>query len=152
VPGLAAEAIAHTKGRGEVVSYEAALEFGWCSIHQERRLMRNGLSITVVGLSLTVLFAVTYVLAVIFCLVAAAFSPTSGMMTSADTISNMMQAALPGFGWHVVGVFTGLLLTAVYGFYAALIFVPAYNYFQHRFASSTATTVKRSGEPIPASR
>jgi hypothetical protein len=75
--------------------------------------MRNGLSITVVGLSLTVLFAVTYVLAVIFCLVAAAFSPTSGMMTGADTISNMMQAALPGFGWHVVGFFIGLLLAAV---------------------------------------
>ena len=114
--------------------------------------MRNGLSITVVGLSLTVLFAVTYVLAVIFCLVAAAFSPTSGMMTSADTISNMMQAALPGFGWHVVGFFTGLLLTAVYGFYTALIFVPTYNYLHHRFASSTTTTVKRAGEPIPASR
>ena len=113
--------------------------------------MKNGLSITVVGLSLTVLFAVTYVLAVIFCIVAAAFSPTWGMMTSSDTISKMMQAVLPGFGWHIVGFFTGLLLTAAYGFYTALIFVPTYNYLQRRFAT-TSTPVTRVGQPIPAAR
>ena len=113
--------------------------------------MKNGLSITVVGLSLTVLFAVTYVLAVIFCIVAATLGPTPGMMTSSDTISNMMQAVLPGFGWHIVGFFTGLILTGVYGFYTALIFVPTYNYLQRRFASAS-TPAKRVGEPLPVAR
>ena len=113
--------------------------------------MKNSLSITVVGLSLTVLFAVTYLLAVTYCIVAAWLGPGSGMMTSSDTVSNMMQGALPGFGWHVAGFFIGLVLTAVYGFYTALVFVPAYNYFQRHFAQTSVPTA-RIGERLPAAR
>jgi len=111
--------------------------------------MKNSLSITVVGLSLTVLFAVTYVLAVAFCILFAWLSPGYGMMTATDSVSNMMQTALPGFGWNVVGFVTGLVLTAVYGFYVALVFVPAYNYFQRHFGATPVTT-KHIGEPLPA--
>ena len=113
--------------------------------------MKNSLSITVVGWSLTVLFAVTYVLAVIFCLVAAWLSPTWGMMTNSDTISNMMQAALPGFGWHVWGFFIGLVLTGLYAWYIALVFVPTYNYFQRQFAGQQAPA-QRLGQPQPTAR
>jgi hypothetical protein len=111
--------------------------------------VKNSLSITVVGLSLTVLFAVTYVLAVAFCIFFAWLSPSYGMMTTTDGVSNMMQAALPGFGWHVAGFFIGLVLTAVYGFYVAIVFVPAYNYFQRHFAATPSTT-RRIAEPLPA--
>lgn len=80
----------------------------------------KGLSIKTVGLSLGVLFVVSYVLCVLFDLV----FPDWAMY-------QVWQKLLPGFSWSVIGFLIGLVETVIYGFYVAVIFVPVYNYL-HR--------------------
>lgn len=81
----------------------------------------NGLSIKTVGLALGALFAVSYVLCVLFDLVFPGWA-----------MYQVWQRLLPGFGWSAVGFLIGLVETVLYGFYIAVIYVPVYNYLQRR--------------------
>lgn len=83
--------------------------------------MMRGLSIKTVGLSLSVLFVVTYVLCVIWDLVFPGWA-----------MYQVWQGLFPGFSWSAMGFLIGLVETAVYGFYAAVVFVPVYNYLHRR--------------------
>ncbi len=93
----------------------------------------KGLSIKTVGLSLGTLFAVSYVLCVIFDLV----FPNWAMY-------QVWQGLLPGFSWSAVGFVIGLAWTVIYGFYIAVIFVPVYNYLQQREGTAE---LKQSQDP-----
>ncbi|MFQ6058534.1 MAG: hypothetical protein ACE5MB_06630 [Anaerolineae bacterium] len=81
----------------------------------------KGLSIKTVGLSLSVLFVATYVLCVIWDLVFPGWA-----------MYPVWQGLFPGFSWSVVGFLIGLVETVIYGFYAAVVFVPVYNYLHRR--------------------
>ena len=94
----------------------------------------KGLSIKTVGLSLGVLFAVSYVLCVLFDLVLPGWA-----------MYQLWQGLLPGFSWSVVGLFIGLVETALYGFYIAVIYVPVYNYLQRR---NETTGINQSQETV----
>jgi hypothetical protein len=106
--------------------------------------MRSNLSITVVGLSLSAVLAVTYVLAVLACVLAALLFPSSGMMSGTNMMASAMQI-MPGFGWSVVGFVIGLVWVVLGGFYLAAIYVPIYNYLQGR-----AEYREAGGTPTPA--
>lgn len=93
--------------------------------------MRSRLSIAVVGLSLSAVLAVTYVLAFLACALAALLIPGTGMMSGTEMMAGVMQP-MPGFGWGVVGFAIGLALAVIGGFYIAAIYVPVYNYLQGR--------------------
>lgn len=114
--------------------------------------MRSDLSIKVVGWSVSAVLVVTYLLAVLFCILAALLGPGSGMMTASATMAGVMEATLPGFGWHFVGFVIGLGLAVVYGFYIAVIFVPVYNYLQRRVARPAVASTPPVGEPGLAHR
>ena len=81
----------------------------------------KALSIKVVGVSLSVLFAVSYVLCVIWDLVFPGWA-----------MYQVWQGLLPGFSWSPIGFLIGLVETVIYGFYVALVFVPFYNYLHRR--------------------
>jgi len=81
----------------------------------------RGLSIKTVGLSLSALFVVTYVLCVIWDLVFPGWA-----------MYPVWQRLFPGFSWSAIGLLVGLVETVVYGFYAAVVFVPVYNYLHRR--------------------
>lgn len=81
----------------------------------------RALRIKTVGLSLSALLLVTYVLCVLFDL----FFPGWVMY-------QLWQGLFPGFSWSVGGFLIGLVEAVVYGFYVAAIFVPAYNYLNRR--------------------
>ena len=93
--------------------------------------MRSTLSITVVGLSVSAVLAVTYALAFLACALAALLIPGTGMMSGTDIMAGVMQP-MPGFAWGVVGFAVGLVLAVIGGFYIAAIYVPVYNYLQRR--------------------
>ena len=42
------------------------------------------------------------------------------------------QGLFPGFSWSAVGLLIGLVETVIYSFYAAVVFVPVYNYLHRR--------------------
>ncbi len=79
------------------------------------------LRIKAVGLSLSALFAITYVLCVIWDLVLPGWA-----------MYQVWQRLFPGFSWSAAGLLIGLFETVVYGFYAAAVFVPVYNYVHRR--------------------
>ena len=106
--------------------------------------MRSKLSITVVGLSVSAVLAVTYVLAFLACALAAVFLPSTGMMSGTDMMAGAMQT-VPGFGWSVIGFVIGLVWAIIGGFYIAAIYVPVYNYLQGRAGRREAGTT-----PTPA--
>ena len=81
---------------------------------------KDSLSIRTVGLALTALFAVTYVLCVLFDL----FIPGWAM-------SSTWSVMFPGFARSVAGFFIGLAETVIYSFYIAVVFVPVYNILHH---------------------
>lgn len=85
------------------------------------------LSIKVVGLSLSAILAVSYVL----CLVWDQVFPGWAMY-------QIWQGLLPGFSWSAVGLLIGLVETVIYGFYVAVIFVPVYNYLHRRKVAAGA--------------
>jgi hypothetical protein len=91
--------------------------------------MRSKLSIPVVGLAVSAVLAVTYVLMFLACAIAAALFPGWGMMTGTNMMAGPMQA-MPGFGWSLVGFVIGLAWAVIGGFYIAAIYVPVYNYLQ----------------------
>ena len=82
-------------------------------------------SIKTVGLSLSFLFAVTYVLCVIWDLVFPGWA-----------MYRVWQPLFPGFGWGVTGFIIGLVESVLYGYYAAVVLVPTYNYLQQREAGT----------------
>jgi hypothetical protein len=108
--------------------------------------MPNGLSIKVVGLSLSALFAVTYVV----CVAAAArFGGIMGaygwgMMGAIGT--GMMGAT--GSAAGLVGFILGLVWTVIVAFYIAIVFVPVYNFLQCREASQQAARL--TTQPVSA--
>ncbi|HBY96735.1 MAG: DUF5676 family membrane protein [Ardenticatenaceae bacterium] len=81
----------------------------------------RGLRITTVGWSLSVLLLVTYVLCVLW-----------DLLFPGWAMYRVWQVLFPGFGWSLGGFLIGLVETVVYGFYAAVVFVPVYNYLHRR--------------------
>jgi hypothetical protein len=78
------------------------------------------LSIVPLGLSLSSFFVISFVLCVLYGLVA----PDQGFHQS------LMPMLLPGFTWlSWPSFFIGLAWSVVFGWYIAVIFVPLYNYF-----------------------
>ncbi|MFQ5614101.1 MAG: DUF5676 family membrane protein [Anaerolineae bacterium] len=97
----------------------------------------KGLSIKTVGLSLGTLFALSYVLCVLFDLVFPGWA-----------MYQVWQGLLPGFNWSALGFIIGLVETALYGFYIAVIFVPVYNYL-HRREEATEANQEQQPTPVP---
>lgn len=93
----------------------------------------KGLSIITVGLSLGTLFAVSYVLCVLFDLIFPGWA-----------MYQVWQRLLPGFSWSVGGFLIGLVETVLYGFYIAVIFLPVYNYL-HRREVAAEDSLKEGG-------
>jgi P-type Cu+ transporter len=97
----------------------------------------KGLSIKTVGLSLSALASVTYVLCMIWDLIFPGWA-----------MYQTWQGLFPGFSWSVGGFVIGLVEAVIYSFYAAAIFVSVYNYLQRRETES-APQAPRTQEPMP---
>lgn len=97
----------------------------------------KGLRITTVGLALSALFAVTYVLCVLW-----------DLLVPGWAMYPIWQGLLPGFRWSVGGFWIGLGETVIYGFYAAAVFVLVYNALQRREAAA-GPEAPRPQEPKP---
>jgi hypothetical protein len=65
-------------------------------------------------------------------------------MTAIGT--GMMGAT--GFGWSIAGFVLGLVWAVVIGFYIAAVFVPVYNFLQHRETAPRPTGA--TGQPVSA--
>ena len=77
------------------------------------------LAVVPLGMSLGSFLVVTYVLCVLF-----------GIFVSERGMHQLLPQLLPGFTWITwPSFFLGLVLSFVYGWYVALIFVPLQNYF-----------------------
>jgi len=85
----------------------------------------KGPSIKTVGLSLSFLFATTYVLCVVWDLVFPGWA-----------MYRVWEALFPGFGWSITGFSIGLVESVLYGYYVAVVLVPTYNYLQQREAEA----------------
>lgn len=81
----------------------------------------NSLSIKTVGLSLSALFAMTYVLCVLWDLAFPGWA-----------MRQVWQDLFPGFRWNIFGVLVGLVEIVLYSFYSAAIFVLVYNRLHRR--------------------
>jgi len=81
----------------------------------------KALRIQSVGLSFSVLLAVSYVLCLIWDVVFPGWA-----------MHQLWQKLLPGFAWNATGLLIGLVETVFYGYYVAVIFVPVYNYLHRR--------------------
>lgn len=79
------------------------------------------LGVKAVGLALSALLALTYVLCVIWDLTFPGWA-----------MYQVWQGLFPGFSWSVAGMLIGLVETVVYGFYGAVVFVPVCNYLHRR--------------------
>lgn len=88
------------------------------------------LSIYKVGTALAIALGVTF----IACVVWDAVFPSWKMYPA-------WQAMLPGFDWISVGdFFLGLVETVLFGYWAALVFVPAYNYVSRGHSEGSVTS------------
>ena len=76
----------------------------------------NRLSITRVGPALAVFAAITYAVCFIW-----------HALAHSSFTDSAFAAAFPGFSWSYIGFLTGLGWSLVYSFYAAGVFVVAYN-------------------------
>ncbi len=81
----------------------------------------RGLSIRTIGLSLSAVIALTYVLCVIWDLVFPGWA-----------MYPIWQGLFPGFSWSILGFLVGLVEAGLYSFYAATVFVVAYNGLHRR--------------------
>lgn len=71
------------------------------------------------GLSLSVFFAFSYILCVLF-----------GLLVSGSKLHNELFELLPGFTWLTwPAFFIGLIWSLAAAWYIALVFAPVYNYF-----------------------
>jgi hypothetical protein len=76
-----------------------------------------------VGISLGLLFAISYVLCVAY-----------DLIFPGNTMYQAWTRLLPGFEWISWKSFLlGLFESFLYGIYIALVFVPLYNFFKSRF-------------------
>ena len=75
------------------------------------------LSIKVVGFSLAIFLSFTFSLCVLF-----------GLTIQGSDMHKALEVFLPGFTWINLRSFVyGFLLSSIYGFYVALVFVLVYN-------------------------
>ena len=82
------------------------------------------LSIRVVAWSLAAAAAVSYLVCILFMLIA----PEPLHMHA------FLEQVLPGFHWLTLpGFITGLIESFLYGAYAGLVYVPIYNFFSRRW-------------------
>jgi hypothetical protein len=83
------------------------------------------LSIRVVSWSLGLLFAISFVLCVIYGLI---------VPPRLHGMSVFLEAMLPAFKWiSFSGFILGLIESFLYGAYIGLVFVPIYNYLNRRW-------------------
>jgi hypothetical protein len=81
------------------------------------------LSLLPVGMSISLLFVISYVLCVAL-----------GMIWWGGGLHEPWLQFLPGFTWISPGSFLlGLVESFAYGWYVALVFVPLFNFFSARF-------------------
>ena len=79
--------------------------------------------LTAFGMSLGLFLAITYVLCVVY-----------GLLVSDQGMHQVLASLLPGFTWLTwPSFFLGLIESFLYGWYAAVVFVPLYNWFVARF-------------------
>ncbi len=82
----------------------------------------------VVGLSLGIFFAFSFILCVIYGL----FVPENLHM------HQFLQNILPGFKWLSLGTFVlGLTESLLWGLYSGIVYVPIYNFIYKRFTIET---------------
>ncbi len=90
--------------------------------HEQDGARAAGLSLAVVGWSMSLFFVITYALCVIY-----------GLLVPAYPMHPAWSALLPGFTWISWSSFLlGLVEVFVYGWYVALVYVPLYNVFAWR--------------------
>ena len=89
----------------------------------------NSLNLTVIGLTLGLFSAITFTLCILWDLVLPAYS-----------MMRVWELVLPGFrGITLASVVLGLGESFLYGVYAALVFVPLYNWLSRRIGAQAAT-------------
>ena len=89
----------------------------------------NFLNLTVIGLTLGLFSAITFTLCILWDLVLPAYS-----------MMRVWELVLPGFrGITLASVVLGLGESFLYGVYAALVFVPLYNWLSRRIGAQAAT-------------
>ena len=87
------------------------------------------LNLTLIGLTLGLFSAITFTLCILWDLALPAYSMT-----------RVWELVLPGFrGISPASFVLGLVESFLYGVYAALVFVPLYNWLSRRFGASPAT-------------
>jgi hypothetical protein len=87
------------------------------------RTSAQRLRLVPVGMSVGLLFAISYVLCVVF-----------GLIWWDAGLHQPWLQFLPGFTWLSPGTFLlGLVESFAYGWYVALVFVPLFNFFNARF-------------------
>ena len=87
------------------------------------------LNLTVIGLTLGLFSAITFTLCVLWDLALPAYS-----------MMRVWELVLPGFrGITLASVVLGLGESFLYGVYAALVFVPLYNWLSRRIGAQAAT-------------
>lgn len=80
------------------------------------------MKIVPLGFTLSIFLAVTFTL----CMIWGLLTPETLHMHTA------WEGWLPGFNWSLGGYLVGLVWTVVYGWYAALVFAPLYNFFHRK--------------------
>lgn len=82
----------------------------------------RSLSIPVVGMSLGLFFVISYLLCIAY-----------GLVVTDVGMHQMLDMMMPGFVWLTwSGFLAGLAWAFGFGWYAAFIFVPLYNFFAAR--------------------
>ena len=88
------------------------------------------LNIKIVSWSLGIFTAVSFVLCVVYGLIAP---------PSLHPMATFLEMVLPAFKWLTFGGFClGLIESFLYGAYAGLVFVPIYNVFTRRWGAAAA--------------
>ena len=88
------------------------------------------LNIRVMGWSLGVFAAVTYILCVLYGLL---------VPTRLHGMSAFLGAVLPAFNWLTPWGFSlGLVESFLYGAYAGIVFAPLYNFFHKKFCGPSS--------------
>lgn len=86
------------------------------------------LSLAVMGWSLSLFLAITFVLCVIY-----------GLLVPSQPMHPAWAPLLPGFVWLSWGSFViGLVETFAYGWYAAAVYVPLYNFLSFRLRKTAS--------------
>lgn len=94
------------------------------------------LDLRIVGLALSALSCVTYLVCALFHLL----FPTGPSFTT-------FLGFFPGFGPSISGFLLGLVEAVLYAWWAAVIFVPTYNYLQRSEVAAPSRTHTRGRPP-----